>query len=873
MEGKSDINGQQPPSWLLKFFRWYCHPDYAEDIEGDLLERFEHNLELSGKSKANFRFANDVLKLFRPGIIRSFSRSKYLNRFPMYKNYFKITWRSLQKQKLYAFINIGGLSVGLTCFILIFLYVQHELSFDRFYTNADQIYRIYQKQEGNQYLGTDLFAVTTAELAPTLKEEFPEVIEATTISETNALLGYQQDNYLEPGLWAEKHFFKVFPHQFIQGNPLKALEKPETIVLTESLAKKIYGDFNAVGNTLMFRNWKEFEVTGIIKDPPSNSSLQFSFVSSMLSNGTYVHEMKQFDWNNNDFHTFFTLNKTADASNLDQKFPALLSRVLKKDKVFDSKYFTQPLTAFHLDIDKNMDIGLKGNPKYVSLFSVIAIIVLGLACINYMNLAIARSLKRATEVGLRKAIGAVRGQLIIQFIGESIFIAFLAFLIALVFAYLLSPLFGQILERPIMLDVTIDPLLIPGLLLLVIVVGTIAGSYPAFMLSSLRPVHVLKGKISTKFSGWHIQKALIIGQYAVAIVLIISSIVIYKQFQFIQNKELGYNKAHVVTIPVVDRGLFKHLEVLKHDLQNNANVINVATAAELPTNVTSGTLIRHIHQQKEDRFDIYRARVNFDYLKVFDIKLVAGRDFSPNVAADTTESIILNETAARAFGWTPQEAVGKYVKDHMQRKVIGVVKDFHMHSMHHEIAPLMLQMITDYFAFIAVKIDPRHIDETIISLQKDIKKYSDYPFEYVFLDDKFDQLYKADFRLGEIFGVFTLISIIIASLGLFGMAAYVAKQKTKEIGIRKVLGASVQNILNIFTKDFLKMVLIGFMIAAPIAWIGMHYWLNDFVYRVSISWWMFLTAGGLAVILALITISSQSLKAALGNPVNVLKNE
>ncbi len=867
-----NIEETTPSKWLINFFRWYCHPEYVEDLEGDLLERFQGKMQAKGRPQANLQLAKDVLRLFRPGIIRSFDSAKCLNHYPMFKNYFKISWRSLLKQKLYAFINIGGLAVGLTCFILIFLYVQHELSFDRFYSNADQIYRVYQKQVGNEYLGTDEYAVTTAELASALMDEFPEVRHATTVSESRALLTYEKNSFLEKGLWADDQIFNVLPQSALYGKLNGALKDPKTIVLTASTASKIFGDQNPIGKLLLFRNRNSFKATAVVNDPPSNASLQFAFIASIQSNGTYVREMEQFDWDNNDFHTFFTSNIT-NVDEVNRKFPDLIEKYIKKDQHFKPQYFAQPMTDFHLDINKNMDIGLKGNQKYVSLFTSVAIIVLLLACVNYMNLAIARSLQRATEVGLRKAIGAIKAQLITQFIGESIFISFIALLFALAFSYMLSPVFGQILDRPLELSFTQNPILIPGLLVLVIIVGIISGSYPAFMMSSLRPVQVLKGKLHAKVSGFNLQKVLLVGQFGVAILLITGSIVVYQQFQFIQNKELGYNKDHIVTIPILDRGLFKHFDVLKNNWANDPSIIGITSAAELPTNVTSGTLINHINKQDENRFDIYRARMNFDYLKVFDIQLIAGRDFSPAFASDTTESIILNETAVKAFGWTPQEAVGKYVKNHMNRKVIGVVKDFHMHSMHQEIKPLMLVMITDYFAHIAVKIRAGQVNKSLDVLRAGIDQFSDYPVDFVFLDEKFDQLYKADFKLGQIFGVFTILSIIIASLGLFGMAAFMAKQRTKEVGIRKVLGATVSHIMSIFLQDFLRLVALAFIIAVPIAWWATQLWLNDFVYRISLSWWMFLVAGGLAMLLAIFTVSAQSLKAALGNPVIALKNE
>jgi len=863
-----------PPRFLIRLFKWFCHPDLHDCIEGDLLELYHERVEEIGRRKSDLRFSLDVLLLFRPSIIRPFFVNQPINRFDMFKHHFKITWRSLLNQKLYSFINIGGLAIGLTCFILIFLYVQHELSYDKYLSNSDQIYRIYQEQPDNIYLGTNLFATTVPELAPALKDEFPEVTHATTTNPTSALLGYEENNYLEKGLWGMQNFFDVFPYEFVEGNPNTALKKAESIVLTQSLAKKIFGDKDPIGQPLMYRNGAIFNVTGVIADVPSHSSFQFSFIASILSNRTYKMEMGQQDWNNNDFHTFFTLKEGSDPLALEEKLPFLQKKYIVKKQIYERFYRVQSLSDLHLDISKNWDIGLKGNPKYIALFSFTAVLVLLLACVNYMNLAVARSIKRAKEVGLRKAVGAIRGQLIAQFIGESILIAFLALVLALILSYFLLPFFGNLLERPITLDLIENTLLLPGLLVLVIIVGVLSGSYPAFFMSSLKPIQVLKGKVQGKLSSKGLQRGLIIGQYATSIVLIISSCIIYQQFQFIQQRDLGYNKEHIITVSILDRGLFNHFDALKEAWLSYPDIRTVTAAAELPTNVTSGTIISHINESKEEGFDIYRARVDHDYLNVFDIELLAGRYYSPTIAADTIENVVINETAAKMLGWSIDEAISKPVMyNGSPHTIIGVVKDFHMHSMHMKIAPLALQMRDFYFAFIALKVQPTDLAETLTTLEKSIRKHSPYPFEYQFLDERFDRLYKADLKLGEMFGFFTALSILIASMGLFGLAAFTAEQRTKEIGIRKVLGASINNIIAMLSSDFLRMVIIGFFIAIPIAWYVMDLWLQDFAYHIAIAWWIFALSGFLAVLVAFFTISSQTLKAALSNPVDSLRDE
>lgn len=839
------------------------------------MELYQERVKEIGKRKADRLFRRDVLQLFRKDIVKPADGTYRINTYGMFKNSFKITWRSLWRQKTYSIINIGGLAVGLTCFLLIFLYVQHELSYDKFYPNANQIHRVYQKQEGNFYLGTDNYATTPVALAPTLIEDFPEVKHATRMNTQESLLSIDDNHYYEKGIRADVSFFDVFEHPLLQGDRQTALKEKHSIILSETLAKKIFGEINPMGKTLTYQNKTSYTVTGIIEDLPSNSSIKFSYLTSISSSGQYAHDIKEDQWGNNDYHTFFSLSDGASPEVLESKFPTLLDShpETRRNPKIKRIYLTQPLADLHLADNLNGDLGLKGNPKYLYLFSVIALIVLVLACMNYMNLAIARSIKRAREVGLRKVMGAFRKQLIGQFIGESVLIAFLALLLAIGLTLFFVPVFGGWLDRPIAFDLFENTYLIPILLLLVISVGILSGSYPAFFMSSLKPAQVLKGKIDGKFSSMRIQRWLIAIQYATSIVLIVGSLVTYYQFDFIQNKELGYTKEHILTVSVFDRALMSHLEDLKAAWATNPNIISVTATAELPTNVTSGTLIHHLHETKEEAFPIYRSRMNYNYLEVFDIELLAGRDFSPEIVSDLEDNYIINESAANALGWTPQEAIGKQFNAYKTKTVIGVIKDFHMHSMHLEIAPLLLMMEKNYFTYIALKVRGDNLNETILAVEEAVQEFSPFPFEYKFLDDQFDQLYKADTKLGEMVGVFTFLAIIIASLGLFGLAAYTTSQRVKEIGIRKVLGASVGGIVAILAKDFLKLIVLGFLVAIPIAWYVTNDWLQSFAYRIEITWWMFALPGLAAILIALLTISSQSIKAALANPIDCLHDE
>ncbi len=795
-------------------------------------------------------------------------------RFDLYQNYVKITWRNLIKQKLYASINIGGLAISLTAFLLIFLYLQHELSYDKFHKKAEQIYRVYRSMPGLEYLGSHLYAVSPAGLAEVLEEEVPEVERATAIASQMTLLAYEAESYYEEGLWVDHQFLSLFSYPILRGNPQTALQEPNSIVLTKSLTQKIFGSDDPMGKQIVYQNGDSFTVTGIVEDPPNNSSFQFTYLTSILSNPQYQDNLSREKWSNNSFHTFFTLADGTNPASLPDKLQSLQKKYVDygEDFTYEESYLIQPLSELHLENGMNFDIGAKGNIQYINFFSILAIIIVLLACVNYVNLAITRSIRRTGEVGLRKVVGASRNQLVGQFIGESILITFLALLLALGLTYYLTPVFGHLVERPIALHLLGNPYLVPILVLLVAVVGTISGLYPALLISSLQPIHAIRNQVDRRFSGMRIQRWLLVGQYTVSIVLIIGCLVIYQQFQFIRNKELGYDKAHLLTLPVRDLSLAGKYEVLKSEWLRNPQIVSVTTSNDLPTNITSQTIINGDDERKDNDLLIYETGIGYDFLKAYDMKLMAGRTFSPGAGDLSGERYIINEKAAAALGWKPEEAVGKYLEKN-EKMVVGVVQDFHLHSLHLKIEPLMLRLRPELSRYISIKIKPVNLPQTIAFLEQSFEAQSSFPFEYQFLDERFDQLYKTDRRIGELFGFFGVLSILIASLGLFGLAAFIARQRQKEISIRKVLGASVSNIATMLSRDFLSTVFLGFVIAIPIAWWVMHEWLNGFAYQITLQWWMFLLAGMIAIFMASITIGAQSIKAAAANPVDALKDQ
>jgi putative ABC transport system permease protein len=868
-----------PPKLAQRFLNWFLRDDLAEEVEGDLEEKFIAKLGKSTLFRAKLNYWYQVFNYLRPFAI-SKSSPNYLINYPMFRNYFKISIRSLYKQKLYAAINIGGLAVGLTCFILIFLFVQHELSFDRSYENDDRIYRVICQQADDIHLGSEYSAFTPAPLASALVQEFPEVTVATTVDTQSALIGLDNDNhYSEQGILADPYFFDIFDYTLTKGNPSTALDNPKTIVLTKSLSNKIFGDKNPLGQTLIYQNGtpntvrevihagEPYTVTGVINDPPKNTSFRFSFIASILSDVDYADEMKRSLWGHHTQHTFLLLSEGTDPLKFQEKLPTALD---KHDDGLFGKFIVQPLTKIYLQTNIDDNLGGKGNPRYIYLFSAIALIVLLLACANYMNLAIARSVNRAREVGLRKVVGAMRRQLIFQFLGESMLITFLAVLLALGLTLLVLPTFGSIIERSLELSFSENRILLPGLFILILAVGLISGSYPALYMSALRPFQVLKGKIENRTSGINLQRSLVVMQYAVSIILVIGSIVIYRQLQFIQNKELGYHKEHVVTIYSQDNSVNKNFDVIQNELLQNPQIFAVTKSGQLPTNIHGWSPLWKHENDTSSKTLLYRSLVYYDFLEVFGIRLIAGRDFSREIKSDMGEASMINETAAKAFGYTPEEAIGKTLG---QFPVIGVVKDFHMHSMHEPIQPLRLILYNGRGTYISIKVGSEKISETIAYVEKTFKRHSPFPFEYTFLDDRFDELYKSETKLGEIFGFFTILSILIASLGIFGMAAFSTGQRTQEIGIRKVLGASVRSILLLLSRDFIMLVFVAFFIALPFAWYAVYQWLQDFAYRIDIEWWVFVLPGLLVFAIAYLAIGYESIKAAIVNPVDSLRSE
>ena len=789
----------------------------------------------------------------------------------MFKNYLKIALRKLKNSPVYSGINIFGLAIGLSCFIVIMGYIHYEISFDQFHEKADRTYRVTVQQPDYFYLGTNHYATTPAPLEKAITDDFPEVETATTIGKRSLYLSVEDDTFNEKGIIATPSFFDVFTFPLSEGDPQTALASPNSIVLTSALASKMFGKNASVGKTVTRKDGLEFTVTGIIEKVPENSHFTFDFITAASSDESYSQNVAE--WRNSGWYTYVVLKEGTNASLLQFKFPEFIAKYSSANY----KYYLQPLTDIHLRSDINFELSANNNITYIYIFAGIAIIVLLLAAINYMNLAVAQSMKRAKEVGLRKVVGAHRGQLVAQFLSESLLSAVLALFIALLLSDLALPLFDVLVGRPLSLSFLQEPTYLTILLGSVLASGLISGSYPAFYITRLQPNKAIKGIQKKESNHFSLRNLLIVGQFATSIILVVGSIVIYQQMRYIQTSEMGYEREHILTLNIQSRHMTQNFDLIRQELLQHPRIDEISASLQLPNNIDAQTTIRGWEgsENSDQEQPIYITSVDYNFIDLYDIDILRGRNFSEEISSDTTEgTYLINETAAKTLGWNEDSAIGKSMTAWGGRgTVIGVVKDFHMHSLHTQIQPLTMYLAPNQFNYISLKLQSNNLSETVNHVTKTLSDFSGYPVSYSFLDDAFDDQYKSELKLNEIVTYFTLLALFIACLGLFGLAAYSAEQRTKEIGIRKVLGASIGNIVTLLSKDFIRLVILGFIIAIPIAWYSMNQWLADFAYRIEISPGIFALAGISALLIALLTVSWQSIKAALSNPVESLKSE
>jgi putative ABC transport system permease protein len=856
---KKYLNSQ--PFFGKKILRTIIPHCEQEALLGDFDEIYLELLHRKGRLSALFWYWCQIAIL-----IPSFIKNSMYWSVQMIMNYLKITFRNIRRHKGYSFINIAGLAIGITACVLLLLWVQDEWSFDRFHTNANELYRV---------LLDPLEAATTHEavsppvLAEMMKENFPEVVNTSRISTSGTLLlkNGEKAFYEGQGIFADATFFEMFSFPFLKGDPVTAFSELHSIVITEDLALKYFGSEDPMGQTLNVNNKTDYKVTGIIKNVPNNSHLHFKYVRSF-------ELLKEFgvninSWGNVSFFTYVQLQKNSSSWDVDEK----LKSMIEKEDPGHNQYYLQPLTHIHLRSNFNFDPAITGSIMYIYIFAAAAVFILFIACINFMNLATARSGMRAKEVGMRKAIGAFRTDIIKQFFGESILLSFTALLLAVILLKLLLPLFNNLAGKELSLSHSGYLEILLGLMGITLFTGLLSGSYPALFLSSFQTVNVIKNISQSGTKGSLFRKILVVTQFSLTIIILIGTIVVHNQLNHIRKQSLGYDKDYMACFPL--RGEFvEKLDAARAELLKNPNILNFTVSSSLPTYIGSGTSGADWEGKPPDvRIQMQFVSVDYGYLDTYRMEMAEGRFFSKEFESDSKEGFILNEAAIKAIGM--DSPVGKrFGFGRTRGTILGVIKNFNYKSLHSEIEPLIMIMNPRGYRYASIRISSENIEGTIAHLENTWYKFSaGFPFDYTFLDDRIDNLYRSEQRVGTVFNYFSILVIFIACLGLFGLASFTSEQRTKEIGIRKVLGAPVSSILLLLSKEFVKWVLIANFIAWPAAFLIMNKWLESFAYRTSIGLQTFFFAAGLALSIALITVSYQCIRAALSNPVDSLKYE
>lgn len=797
----------------------------------------------------------------------------------MFTNYIKVAWRSLLKDKSASIINLAGLSTGLTCCLLMVMYMQHELSYDHFQTKGDRIVRVIMQYSFN---GSALTSgnFTSTKVLPSFKKNFPEVIDGVRLSDLDRLVKYKDITIDEKGfLYADSAFFQLFDFKLLRGNPGTVLNGPNQVVLTQSAAKKYFGEEDPVGKTIQVGSSLEnYTVTGIARDCPSNSQLVFDMVASFISLVKNPQEESYFEAN---YTTYLLLRNKNAIGSLQQKIEPFMKNELKNEKGVYINYVLEPYTSVHLYSPYDA-MTANSNIKYIYIIGAIALLVLLIACFTYINLSTARSIERAREVGIRKVSGAVKGQVFWQFIIESVLISTMACMLSIGILILILPYFNAMADKHLTMSEAMRPGILATALAIIAVISLVAGSYPAIILSNYEPIRVLKGAFKSTSAGTRLRQSLIVFQFVISLFLIASTIVIGRQLHFIQTKNLGYDREHVI-VTKLDQKIRDKMDLVKTELKRNGNVSAITMGNFTPVNIPGGYTMYRGDQSSDQSMNTRGNNVDEEYVKVNGLEIISGSDLTHQDQLDANQAdskknyfhFILNETAAKKLGWSAQEAIGKkmFLGDGRPGEVKGVVRDFNFASLHNAIEPLVL-FPSDWASLMMIKVSANDLPKTISFIQDKWKTLAPHrPFDYHFMDEDFNKLYSSEIRTGKVFNIFSGIAILLACLGLFGLSSFSARQRMKELGIRKVLGASIGNIFILLSGGFIKLVVIAYCIALPAVWYAMHIWLKDFAYRIQLSWWMFALTGVIVMAITLFTVSFQSIHAAIVNPVKSLRTE
>lgn len=802
----------------------------------------------------------------------------------MLRNYFTVALRNILKDKFYSFINVFGLMLGIASCIFIAIYIHDELSYDRFHSKAERTYRVIEfiETEGSGERSSSAPFPT----GPTLAEDFSTQIESQVRLfdfQSPTLLITERDSkkeFNEPDvLFVDSTFFQIFDYEVIKGDKAKALQEPNSILLTESAAQRYFGNEDPIGKILNIEGRQDLIVTAVMPDPPGNAHFRFDFLISFSTLRNFFGGQYPDNWYWNPCWTYIVLKEGVSPAEIEKNFPAFIQKYFPEFIRAEARMALQPLTDIHLKSDLEFEMQANSSAENIYVFTIIGVVILFIACMNFMNLSTARSAKRAKEVGLRKTLGSQRRQLVSQFLMESLIISFVAILLAVGLAALGLPAFNSLAEKTIGFDILISPailLLIAGIFL---IVGIGSGLYPAMVLSSFIPIKVLKDSQAKGGRGAMLRKTLVVIQFALSIIMIISTVIAINQLNFLRQSDTGFDKDQVLYISALRTPITQTYHAFKKEMEERPDVESVTGLLDVLGSKHQGDNFRFEGMDKSKLFSV--MWVNHDFFKTFGLEIVAGRPFMENMTTDDSLALVVNEAMARQFNWTPEQALGKpfdYQRFHGQ--IVGVVQDFNFVSKHKRIEPLVIQLRSNpnHFNFslkyVAIKLKTDNLPSTVAAVEAKWKELAPgRPFDYFFLDQELDKLYKDEERLGKVAGIFSVLAVIVACLGLFALASFMAEERRKEIGIRKVMGGSVSQIVMLLSADFSRLIGLAFVIACPLAWYAVNSWLNNFAFHVDINWFVFILVGAITLIIALLTISYRALQAAYANPVKTLRHE
>jgi len=854
---------------ILKYFL----PDYDFPyVIGVYEKEYCDRKKNRGKNSAWLWLMLQLLKACPP-----FLKLKYGGNLMPIHNFIKTANRNFIRHKMYSFINVSGLTIGFACFIFILLFVHHEINYDSFHQDADRIYRVFTTQFSGDsgYWGSDETATTAAALAAALQREFPEVEAATKLKPaSHVFIKTKEKGFYEDVLLADENFFKVFSYPLEAGDLHTALVHPDSVVLTKRTAEKIFKKENPMGLWI-----DDLAVTGIMEDIPKNSHLQFEIVVPFVRLFPPKQRQERLNfWEDRSYYTYIKLKSGSSPYALEEKLALIPEKYFNKNHLpqyQEMRFCLQPIKKIHVNTQLNGDFPLNIDIRIIYIFSAVAFFVLLIACLNYINLSTAQSAQRAKSIGIRKVVGADRPVLIRHFVGESILYTLVALLFALLLVSAFFPHFSSFLERNMSFSLLSHWRFVVLFVVVALITGTAAGIYPAFFLASFRPVDVLRGYLRGPGRGQRLRGFLTVFQFCISIILLSSMLIVYKQNRFIKNTDVGYDREHVVVLELDKMQIREDVRPLKNKLLNHARILDVTISSNLPVKVTGADRITIQTEEGENiRLRTNRTTSDESYLDVFGLKIVQGRNFSSDFGTEEEQSILINEAFVEKAGW--KDPIGKRISHWLAKngRVIGVIQNFNYRSLHQEILPMLMVYQPKWSAYLSMKISPGPVKPVLESIKETFSgMFPDHPFEYSFLDDVFNSMYRAETRLEKILGIFTLLAGFIACLGLYGLVSYNLERKTKDIGIRKILGASVPGIIFLFSRDTLKFVLLSCLISWPIVYFVMNRWLQNFAYRTSIGVDVFIVSASLALVISLTTVGLRSVRAASANPVDSLRYE